>query len=114
MELNIKNFGRDLRAAGLGVISCSSDGRVDFADGTSWQPGEPEDTSAKKAVAGIIAAHDPAPSYDERRRAEYPPTDEMVVALWERVVEGRPEASDALEARRQAVKAKYPKPGGGA
>jgi len=30
--------------------------------------------------------------------------------LWEKVVEGRPESSEALEAKRQEIKAKYPKP----
>ena len=34
----------------------------------------------------------------------------LIVALWERVVEGRPEASDALEVKRQAVKTRIPDP----
>ena len=55
----------------------------------------------------------PAPdtrSYAEKRAAEYPSLSELNVALWEKVVEGRPEASEALEAKRQEIKAKYPKP----
>ena len=34
----------------------------------------------------------------------------LLVALWEKVVEGRPEAADALEIKRQAVKIKFEKP----
>ncbi len=34
----------------------------------------------------------------------------LIVALWERIVEDRPEASDALEVKRQAVKERIPKP----
>ncbi|MEW6506415.1 MAG: hypothetical protein AB1432_01585 [Bacteroidota bacterium] len=51
----------------------------------------------------------PAPSYTELRRAEYPSTDEMIVALWEKVVEGRNEEAERLQAKRVEVKEKYPK-----
>ena len=55
---------------------------------------------------------DPGPdtrTYDEKRKAEYPPINELVVALWEGVVEERMAAVTSLEGKRQAVKAKYPK-----
>lgn len=55
----------------------------------------------------------PAPdtrSYSEKRSSEYPSLSELNVALWEKVVEGRSESADALEAKRQEIKAKYPKP----
>ena len=55
----------------------------------------------------------PAPdtrTYAEKRAAEYPSLSELNVALWEKVVENRPEAAEALEVARQAIKAKYPKP----
>lgn len=48
-------------------------------------------------------------TYIDKRMAEYPSLEELNVALWEKVVEGRSEAAEALEARRQAIKAKYPK-----
>ena len=35
---------------------------------------------------------------------------ELLIALWERIVEGSPEASDALEVKRQAVKERIIKP----
>ena len=48
-------------------------------------------------------------TYAEKRQAEYPSIDELVVALWEGVVEGRMASITALEGLRQAVKTKYPK-----
>ena len=45
----------------------------------------------------------------KKRIAEYPTLDEMIVALWEGVVEERMAAVTRLEGKRQAVKAKYPK-----
>ena len=44
-----------------------------------------------------------------KRKEEYPSTDELIVALWEGVVEERMAAVTKLEGKRQAVKAKYPK-----
>ena len=55
---------------------------------------------------------DPGPdtrTYDEKRKAEYPSIDELVVALWEGVVEERMAAVTKLEIKRQAVKANHPK-----
>jgi hypothetical protein len=55
---------------------------------------------------------DPGPDtrpYDEKRASEYPSVDELVVALWEAVIEERMHAVTQLEIKRQAVKAKYPK-----
>jgi len=59
-----------------------------------------------------FVAPDPGPDtrpYDEKRKAEYPSIDELVVALWEGVVEERMAAVTSLEGKRQAVKTKYPK-----
>lgn len=39
----------------------------------------------------------------------YPSKDEMIVALWEMVVEGRPETAQALQTRREEIKALFPK-----
>jgi len=47
--------------------------------------------------------------YARKRKAEYPTMDELIVALWESVVEERMASVTALEAVRQTVKAKYPK-----
>ena len=48
-------------------------------------------------------------TYAEKRAAEYPSLADLGVALWEQVVENRPEAAQALEVKRQEIKAKYPK-----
>jgi hypothetical protein len=40
---------------------------------------------------------------------QYPSKDEILVALWEMVVEDRPEKAQELQARREEIKAKYPK-----
>ena len=48
-------------------------------------------------------------TYAEKRAAEYPSLSELNVALWEKVVESRPESADALEVKRQEIKTKYPK-----
>ena len=47
--------------------------------------------------------------YARKRQEEYPSIDELVVALWEGVVEERMAAVTSLEGKRQAVKTKYPK-----
>lgn len=51
---------------------------------------------------------------NEKRLREYNrrgiPSEAMVVALWEKLIENRPEAAAALQAIREDVKAKYPKP----
>jgi len=48
-------------------------------------------------------------TYGEKREAEYPPINELIVALWENVVEERAASVIALETKRQAIKTKYPK-----
>ena len=53
------------------------------------------------------AAHDADHTW--KRKAEYPSVDELVVALWEGVVEERMASVTSLEGKRQAVKTKYPK-----
>ena len=47
--------------------------------------------------------------YKEKRKEEYPLFEELIVALWEGVVEERMAAVTKLEAKRQAVKLKHPK-----
>ena len=47
--------------------------------------------------------------YARKRLEEYPSINELVVALWEGVVEERMAAVTSLEGKRQAVKTKYPK-----
>ncbi len=46
----------------------------------------------------------------QAREAAYPAIKDMVVALWENILEDRPEAMTALEQERISVKARFPKP----
>ena len=48
--------------------------------------------------------------YQRDRKAEYPKLDDMVVALWEAVIEERMASSIDLQGKRTAIKDKYPKP----
>jgi len=48
--------------------------------------------------------------HTEARKLEYPPIEELIVALWELCVEKRPESSQKIQALRSAIKDKYPKP----
>lgn len=63
---------------------------------------------AKDHAAKLEA--DKTTEYQRLRAAEYPSIEEVVVALREYIGENRPEALQAVEAKVQAVKAKYPKP----
>ena len=49
-------------------------------------------------------------AYLTLRAKAYPPESELVKALWEYVVEGDDELMNALQARRIAVKKRFPKP----
>jgi hypothetical protein len=69
---------------------------------------QPNETEIKNAHAEWQAEQD-ATQYQRDRQAEYPPIDELVVALWEGVVEERMASVTKLEGMRQAVKTKYPK-----
>jgi len=60
--------------------------------------------------SAIMEANKPISTYEDLRRAEHPKTDELIVALWEQVIEGRPESAAILQAERESVKLKFPKP----
>lgn len=77
----------------------------------SWNSASPQPSvdDIESAHAEWQAEKD-ATQYQRNRKAEYPSIDELVVALWEGVVEERMASVTALEAVRQAVKTKYPKP----
>jgi len=48
--------------------------------------------------------------YQRRREEEYPNKDDLLIALWEMVVEGRTASAEELQALRKEIKAKHPKP----
>jgi len=70
-----------------------------------WLSDKPQPSDAEIEAAYIAWEND----HTWKRKAEYPSIDELVVALWEGVVEERMAAVTSLEGKRQAVKTKYPK-----
>ena len=69
---------------------------------------KPTQEFLESELARLQSEHD-AQEYARNREAEYPSIDELIVALWENVVEERAASVISLEATRQAIKAKYPK-----
>ena len=75
-----------------------------------WNSASPQPSEAEIEAADAeyqIAWN--AQEYARKREPEYPSINELIVALWENVVEERASPVVDLEAKRQAVKAKYPK-----
>ena len=81
-----------------------------LGDKLVWHDGNPNGITAEQITAKQVelqTAYDN--DYARKRLEEYPSVDELVVALWEGVVEERMQAVTQVEIKRQAVKAKYPK-----
>lgn len=77
-----------------------------------WLDGQPPPSQMDLDAAALeYQMHLDASLYQRQRKEEYPPMHELVVALWEHLVEGRSEMATKLQAQRDAVKAKYPKGG---
>jgi len=76
----------------------------------TWHDGNPNGITAEQITAKQAELQDAYDNdYARKRLEEYPSVDELVVALWEGVVEERMAAVTKLEIKRQAVKAKHPK-----
>jgi hypothetical protein len=79
----------------------------------TWMESEPmpsrEDLIAKwetiKDQVALRKVHD-----KRSMPGHYPSRDDMIVALWEMVVENRPEKAQDLQARREYIKQQFPKP----
>ena len=85
---------------------------VDDGEGAFDSQGNPVviDQAAYDAEVARLEAEEAATQYQRDRAAEYPSIEELVVALWEGVVEERMAAITALEVIRQQIKSRYPKP----
>ena len=78
---------------------------------TEWYSAQPQPSESDiEAAHAEWQAEQDATKYQRDRQTEYPSIDELIVALWEGVVEERMASVTALEGLRQAVKDKYPKP----
>ena len=89
------------------ILKDDGDGVTYISDWSSSSP-QPSEADIETAHAEWKAEYD-AQEYARNRQAEYPSTDDLIVALWENVVEERAASVISLEATRQAIKAKYPK-----
>ena len=69
-----------------------------FSDGQT----PPSDSAIKAKLAELQATYN-AQAYARKREAEYPSIQELVVALYDT------DDKSAIEAKRAAIKAKYPK-----
>ena len=47
--------------------------------------------------------------YEDKRKKDYPDTDEMVIAMWEYLVENRKEGVEKLQELRKTIKLRHPK-----
>jgi len=75
----------------------------------SWDGPDPQPTQEELETAWTQIQDTYDNDHARKRKEEYPLIDELIVALWEGVVEERMAAVTKLEAKRQAVKLKYPK-----
>jgi hypothetical protein len=101
-----------------GLMQLGFTPEVDFSlqndgDGTyirEWWSASPQPSEAEIETAHTEwqAEHD-SQAYSRNRQAEYPSIDELVVAMWEGVVEERMASVTTLEGLRQSIKTKYPK-----
>ena len=79
------------------------DGELVQADANAWIGGTYNGSFVARPVEPDTS------TYADKRKAEYPSLDELVVAMWEGVVEERMASVTRLEGLRQAIKTKYPK-----
>ena len=77
---------------------------------SEWRSAQPQPTKAEiESAHNEWQAEYDSQAYARNRQSEYPSIDELVVALWEGVVEERMASVTRLEGLRQAIKQKYPK-----
>ena len=103
MTINTQKLHRELEAAGIPIDGVASDGRINFRS-------EVTDEQRQRALA-IQQAHVPEDYLDKRRAAYLEQgitVENLVLALWERMVEGKPEASENLQALREAIHQQFP------
>jgi hypothetical protein len=80
-RINVGKLHNELTAAKLPVISVHSDGRVEYSRALTKE----ELSAAQK----VIETHNPAPVFT-------PTTDDLVRALWAKIMNGDPTKADEL------------------
>lgn len=110
MLINIPRLTFELKTVGLPVlsVSCLPDGNLNFVSYTRNL------TEVETAQALAIIAQHSAWDYRDDRYMDYMDagldTLTLIEALIEAVSENRPDALNAIQAKRLAIKAKHPKP----
>ena len=105
MSLNNLFFAEAIGALRPDTQWYSIGSKVTFLDGTV----PPTESEIQAKIEELQAEYD-AQTYSRNRQENYPNTDDLIVALWEKVMEGRSESADALEVKRQEIKTANPKP----
>ena len=105
-------IGRDIATS---ILAIKSDAQFsitgDDVDYITWHDGNPTSITNEAILAKqteLQSEYD-AQDYARNRQAEYPSINDLIVALWENVVEERAASVIELETQRQSVKTKYPK-----
>jgi len=97
----------------LGFISQTDYVLEDVGQGVyiaEWKSAQPQPSTAEIETAhNEWQAEYDSQEYARKRQSEYPSLNELIVALWENVIEERAASVIELEAKRQDVKTKYPK-----
>ena len=102
----IPKKGDAIQALVGGAITMATDGsHVVFHDGQT----PPTEAQIQAKLKELQADYD-SKSYIRNRIKNYPNTHDLLIALWEKVMEDRSESADALQAIRTQVKADNPKP----
>ena len=70
---------------------------------------QPTEEAIQAKLAELQADYD-LKSYARARQENFPNEHDLLIALWEKVMEDRSESADALQATRTQVKADNPKP----
>jgi len=92
-EINTRKLHKELLKAGIETCGCDSNGIV-------WDKDNNEIQDHKDVVA-VIAAHDPSPDADSVLHEEYNKagisTQDMIFALWKKVMSADSADADALQ-----------------
>ena len=98
-QYNATKLHKELEAAGLLIEGVSNDGRVDWLEAPTVEMITKADQ--------VTAAHPEVEPAEERRQAYLEKgldAERLVVALWEKIMEGRPEAADQIQLIRNGIK----------
>ena len=100
MTMNkVKKFDAVLSLKPNAKFTVRGNETIEWLDDTETQP---NDTEIQNEIDRLQAEYD-ALEYQRKRKAEYPTIEELVVALYDT------DDKAAIDAKRAAVKAKYPK-----